>query len=388
MEPTLKTRLLRFRFPALLAALLCASLATPARAMQTDTDGVVHVSWTASPTPGVVGYHVYRGPSASGPLTRLTATLVTVYTFADDTVLDGETYYYAVSAVDTQGRESDPAPASTGILIAMDVEWPVVLTSAPFDGQGLPADTGADTGRGVPVSSSLFVRLWDDGGVDMDSVSVMVLAGDVPVDGITAVFPLVDADPTDVMVRFLPTDPLPLDAVVHVAVDAADAAGNAMETHAFGFRVQSAAEQAAAAAAAPATTLTELADGAFVLRAEGMEVQFPESESQPITLGPVEALPVPAGDGTPGPAAFLDTIQYYADPVTIRLPLTWDELNSFRTFHVLRHDDDPRLGWQPAAAGDGWLVSQRVVEQMLGPAGGYLELQVRHAAGVTVLMNP
>jgi Bacterial Ig-like domain (group 2) len=65
----------------------------------------VGLSWAAS-TSSVVGYFVYRGTTAGGPYTKLftSAEAATVYT--DNSVQNGATYYYVVSAVDGNGAES------------------------------------------------------------------------------------------------------------------------------------------------------------------------------------------------------------------------------------------------------------------------------------------
>jgi hypothetical protein len=60
----------------------------------------VILSWTASTTPGVVGYDVYRGTTSGGPYpTQLNSTPVNGTTYTDETVQAGQTYYYVVTAV-------------------------------------------------------------------------------------------------------------------------------------------------------------------------------------------------------------------------------------------------------------------------------------------------
>jgi hypothetical protein len=60
----------------------------------------VILSWTASTTPGVVGYNVYRGTTSGGPYpTQLNSTPINGTTYSDETVQAGQTYYYVVTAV-------------------------------------------------------------------------------------------------------------------------------------------------------------------------------------------------------------------------------------------------------------------------------------------------
>jgi hypothetical protein len=76
----------------------------------------VILSWTASTTPGVVGYNVYRGTTSGGPYpTQLNSTPINGTTYSDETVQAGQTYYYVVTAVAsndvTQSANSAPASA-------------------------------------------------------------------------------------------------------------------------------------------------------------------------------------------------------------------------------------------------------------------------------------
>jgi hypothetical protein len=58
------------------------------------------LSWTASTTPGVVGYNVYRGATSGGEsATPLNSSPFNGTTYTDETVQAGQTYYYVVTAV-------------------------------------------------------------------------------------------------------------------------------------------------------------------------------------------------------------------------------------------------------------------------------------------------
>src|SRR5579875_1842372 len=65
----------------------------------------VALTWQASASP-VNGYNVYRSQVSGGPYTLVSTTLLTTASFTDTTVLDGQTYYYVVTGVDSQGVES------------------------------------------------------------------------------------------------------------------------------------------------------------------------------------------------------------------------------------------------------------------------------------------
>ncbi len=70
---------------------------------------VVHsviLSWAPSASPTAMGYDVYRGTTAGGPYTLLNSTPVSGTTFTDTTGVVGQTYYYAVTTLDSSGVQS------------------------------------------------------------------------------------------------------------------------------------------------------------------------------------------------------------------------------------------------------------------------------------------
>jgi len=66
----------------------------------------VELSWTASTSPNVAGYNIYRSTSPEGPFTKINSTQVLATHYTDINVASGMTYYYAATAVDSGGRES------------------------------------------------------------------------------------------------------------------------------------------------------------------------------------------------------------------------------------------------------------------------------------------
>jgi hypothetical protein len=77
--------------------------------IQKALEHVVDLSWKASTTKDVVGYNVYRGTTTKTS-TKI-ADLVASTLFDDSTVENGSTYYYSVTAVDVEGKESKKTPA-------------------------------------------------------------------------------------------------------------------------------------------------------------------------------------------------------------------------------------------------------------------------------------
>jgi hypothetical protein len=67
----------------------------------------VVLTWDASISTDVVGYNVYRSGVSGGPYAQLSASIPAgTLTYTDTTVQAGLTYYYVVTAVDSQGNES------------------------------------------------------------------------------------------------------------------------------------------------------------------------------------------------------------------------------------------------------------------------------------------
>jgi fibronectin type 3 domain-containing protein len=63
----------------------------------------VVLQWHASSTPNVAGYNVYRGTTSGGPYTRLNPSLITSLNYTDENVQAGQTYYYVVTVVASDG---------------------------------------------------------------------------------------------------------------------------------------------------------------------------------------------------------------------------------------------------------------------------------------------
>jgi len=66
----------------------------------------VAISWTASTSPNLAGYNIYRSLSSSSGYSKLNSSLINGTTYIDGTSQAGQTYYYVVTAVDTSSNES------------------------------------------------------------------------------------------------------------------------------------------------------------------------------------------------------------------------------------------------------------------------------------------
>jgi Abnormal spindle-like microcephaly-assoc'd, ASPM-SPD-2-Hydin len=64
----------------------------------------VNLFWNSSS--GVTGYNVYRSTAANGTYSRINSNVDPNTAYTDGTVVSGQTYYYAATAVNSSGQES------------------------------------------------------------------------------------------------------------------------------------------------------------------------------------------------------------------------------------------------------------------------------------------
>jgi len=78
----------------------------------------VLLNWTASISPNLMNYNVYRGTTAGGPYGVVT-TLGLVTSYVDSNVQDGQTYYYVTTVVDATGAESGYSNEASAVVPAL-----------------------------------------------------------------------------------------------------------------------------------------------------------------------------------------------------------------------------------------------------------------------------
>ncbi len=66
----------------------------------------VSLSWTASTSPNIAGYNLYRGTVSGGPYMRINGSLDAGTSYVDNTVSSGQTYFYVTTAVNSTNVES------------------------------------------------------------------------------------------------------------------------------------------------------------------------------------------------------------------------------------------------------------------------------------------
>jgi fibronectin type 3 domain-containing protein len=76
----------------------------------------VALTWHPSSSSGVSGYYVYRATTSGGPYTRIDSSAVSGTNYTDSAVSSGATYYYAVTALGTDGIESGYSNQVTAVV--------------------------------------------------------------------------------------------------------------------------------------------------------------------------------------------------------------------------------------------------------------------------------
>jgi fibronectin type 3 domain-containing protein len=77
----------------------------------------VVLAWDASTSTDVVGYNDYRSGVSGGAYARLNGSIpVLPLTYTDTTVQAGLTYYYVVTAVDSEGTESQYSNEASALV--------------------------------------------------------------------------------------------------------------------------------------------------------------------------------------------------------------------------------------------------------------------------------
>jgi len=97
----------------------------PAAFQAQEVDGAVELTWSAVTAADLAGYIVLRSAGPNGTLQRLTPTPITAVAFRDSNVRAGETYAYAVLAVDQATPPNESAPSPRQVIVARGPLTPV-----------------------------------------------------------------------------------------------------------------------------------------------------------------------------------------------------------------------------------------------------------------------
>src|SRR5262247_398781 len=110
----------------LLACLSLAFAATPAQAAQVQLTWDAPLQANGTPVPNLAGYKLYYGSQSGQYKTMIPVGMTTTYTVTN--LPAGQTYYFAATAYDSAGTESD---LSNEVSVTLPTLPSVTLSAAP-----------------------------------------------------------------------------------------------------------------------------------------------------------------------------------------------------------------------------------------------------------------
>jgi hypothetical protein len=176
--------------------------AAPRGVYSISGDEQVEIKWYPNQEKDLKGYVIYKSTKKSGDYKEINTVGAKVSSYIDNDVRNGNTYYYAISAIDFDGNESDlspeivedtPRPEGKGVKLRDFVLDPdrsgldfsgADQGAIAFDRKNTDIYFGVDTVVSVPyIYSDTDVQIQDLGYTDsMDEVDVS------PVKGFTKLF--------------------------------------------------------------------------------------------------------------------------------------------------------------------------------------------------------
>ncbi len=76
----------------------------------------VSLQWDPSSSPNINGYNIYRSTNNGGPYSKINPSLNSTTSYSDNSVVDGTTYYYVTTAVNTSNQESGYSNQATAVI--------------------------------------------------------------------------------------------------------------------------------------------------------------------------------------------------------------------------------------------------------------------------------
>lgn len=111
----------------------------------------VLLSWTASTSPNITNYNVYRGVTSGGPYSVVTSVgLVTTY--VDSNIQNGQNYYYVTTAVNSAGEESAYSNQASAAVLSGVSQTATVSLVAPAPTVSSVAPNSGSTAGGTAVT--------------------------------------------------------------------------------------------------------------------------------------------------------------------------------------------------------------------------------------------
>jgi subtilisin family serine protease len=156
----------------------------------TAGDAEAELSWNPRTEADLAGYNVYRATSTGGPYELVNTSPLASPEYVDDAVVNGLTYYYVVTAVDTSSNESmpsvevsaTPAEVTAPVLSVASISWTTALKSGGrweayatpqiHNGSGFAAGVTVTANWGSPVNKTVSSVTGADGKVTFASGNI------------------------------------------------------------------------------------------------------------------------------------------------------------------------------------------------------------------------
>ena len=134
--------------------------AAPFGLTATAGDDQVTLDWDDNGEGDLDGYNVYRSTTSGSGYTQLNGALVGSSAYVDESAVNGETYYYVVTAVDTSGNESGP---SDEVSATPEAAPPPPSGDFPLEGTGYKVKGSQHADLSWSGASGASVDVFRDG---------------------------------------------------------------------------------------------------------------------------------------------------------------------------------------------------------------------------------
>ncbi|MEK6744612.1 MAG: CARDB domain-containing protein [Nitrospirota bacterium] len=124
-------------------------------------NGEADITW-AYPEGTATGYYLYRGAAEGGPYTRITSALVAATAYRDRGLVNGTTYYYVSTAVDSFGNESDYSMWGSATAVDTTAPEKPLITTPTMSGSPIVVTMPTVTVAGK-AGSGTTVELFRNG---------------------------------------------------------------------------------------------------------------------------------------------------------------------------------------------------------------------------------
>jgi endoglucanase len=160
--------------------------AAPTGLAATPGDATVSLDWNDNGESDLDGYNVYRSTTPGGGYSQLNGSLLSSSDYTDNSVSNGTTYYYVVTAVDTSNNESGysgeaSATPQAGPSTVMHVAGIVMSTRTRGKNVNAIATVTVVDADGIPVEGATVSGHWSGLTSDSDS-GITVSDGTVSLD--------------------------------------------------------------------------------------------------------------------------------------------------------------------------------------------------------------